>query len=262
MTIRGIKALLSLALGLGLLSGCQAATTATKTTSSQSSQTSRVTTKRTQKATQRHSTSQLYRHWHSVKVVHLPILMYHSISSGNQLRVPASEFRTQMTYLKRHGYRTLTADEAVYALKTHRVPQQKIVWVTLDDSYKDNLTAAWPILKQTNQHATINFITGFTNKKNHLTLADAQRMKASGVVDFQSHTVRHLDLNNLTYQVQLSSPAPKSGSTNICIKRPQSSVTQLVGRTNRRSERISRLATSTPSQPRQESPLARNHPTT
>ncbi|MCJ8183107.1 hypothetical protein [Lactiplantibacillus pentosus] len=33
MTIRGIKALLSLALGLGLLSGCQAATTATKTTS-------------------------------------------------------------------------------------------------------------------------------------------------------------------------------------------------------------------------------------
>nr|WP_260210488.1 hypothetical protein [Lactiplantibacillus pentosus] len=38
MTIRGIKALLSLALGLGLLSGCQAATTATKTTSSQSSQ--------------------------------------------------------------------------------------------------------------------------------------------------------------------------------------------------------------------------------
>ncbi|MDY1545651.1 polysaccharide deacetylase family protein [Lactiplantibacillus pentosus] len=204
MTIRGIKALLSLALGLGLLSGCQAATTAPKTTSSQSRQTSRVTTKRTQKATQRHSTSQPYRHWHSVKVVHLPILMYHSISSGNQLRVPASEFRTQMTYLKRHGYRTLTADEAVYALKTHRVPQQKIVWVTLDDSYKDNLTAAWPILKQTHQHATINFITGFTNKKNHLTLADAQRMKASGVVDFQSHTVRHLDLNNLTYQVQLS----------------------------------------------------------
>ncbi|KLD57050.1 hypothetical protein WP50_36610, partial [Lactiplantibacillus plantarum] len=76
--------------------------------------------------------------------------------------------------------RTLTANEAVYALKHRRIPQKKIVWITLDDSYKDNMTAAWPILKQTHQHATINFITGFTHKKNHLTLADAKRMQASG----------------------------------------------------------------------------------
>lgn len=198
---RGINYLLSLITTLGLLAGCQAASPATKQASSQSS---KASSKSTHSTIKHQSPAHPYQHWHAVKVVHLPILMYHSISSGNQLRVPAKEFRAEMTYLKTHGYRTLTANEAVYALKHRRLPQKKVVWVTLDDSYKDNMTAAWPILKQTHQHATINFITGFTHKKNHLTLADAKQMQASGNIDFQSHTVRHLDLNNLTYQVQLT----------------------------------------------------------
>lgn len=108
-----------------------------------------------------------------------------------------------MAYLKQHHYRTLTTTEAVYALSHHRIPQQKIVWVTLDDSYTDNKTAAWPILKANHQHATINFITGFATHPNHLTLADAKKMQASDTIDFQSHTVRHLDLNTLTYEEQL-----------------------------------------------------------
>ena len=198
---RVINYLLSLITTLGLLAGCQAASPATKQASSQSS---KASSKSTHSTIKHQSPARPYQHWHAVKVVHLPILMYHSISSGNQLRVPAKEFRAEMTYLKAHGYRTLTANEAVYALKHRRLPQKKVVWVTLDDSYKDNMTAAWPILKQTHQHATINFITGFTHKKNHLTLADAKQMQASGNIDFQSHTVRYLDLNNLTYQVQLT----------------------------------------------------------
>ncbi|MCG0658936.1 polysaccharide deacetylase family protein [Lactiplantibacillus plantarum] len=201
MHMRGINFVLGLGVALGLLAGCQAASPATKQASSQSSKTS---AKSVHSSAKHQAQARPYQHWHTVKDVHLPILMYHSISSGNQLRVPAKEFQTEMTYLKAHGYRTLTANEAVYALKHRRIPQKKIVWITLDDSYKDNMTAAWPILKQTHQHATINFITGFTHKKNHLTLADAKRMQASGNIDFQSHTVRHLDLNNLTYQVQLT----------------------------------------------------------
>lgn len=200
MYLRGTTYLFGVLL-LGLLAGCTATTTSNQQSASSSA---KVATKHSQTAAKHHQSTDPYRHWQSVKKVTLPILMYHSISSGNQLRVPAKEFQTQMTYLKHHGYRTLTANEAVYALKHHRVPQKKIVWVTLDDSYKDNMTAAWPIVKQNHQHATINFITGFTGKKTHLTLADAKKMKASGAIDFQSHTVRHLDLNDLTYQVQLT----------------------------------------------------------
>ncbi|BDZ31441.1 polysaccharide deacetylase family protein [Lactiplantibacillus sp. WILCCON 0030] len=198
MRIRGFKHLVGfslLTLLLVLLSGCSSHTTAQKTARSSQSvkKVSQVTTK-----------SDPYAHWQSVKTVKLPILMYHSISSGNALKVPATEFKAEMTYLKQHHYRTLTTTEAVYALSHHRIPQSKIVWITLDDSYTDNKTAAWPILKANHQHATINFITGFATHANHLTLADAKQMQASQAIDFQSHTVRHLDLNSLTYQQQLT----------------------------------------------------------
>lgn len=128
----------------------------------------------------------------------LPILMYHSISSGNQLRVPAKQFKQEMVYLRRHHYRTLTTAEAIRAFNTNSIPQKKVVWITLDDAYKDNLRSALPILKQEHLHGTINVITGFTHRKNHLSLAEMLKMKATNNVDFESHTVQHLDLNELT----------------------------------------------------------------
>lgn len=128
----------------------------------------------------------------------LPILMYHSISTGNQLRVPQAQFAQEMAYLKAHHYRTLTTTEAIKALKTNSVPQKKVVWITLDDAYKDNLTRALPVLQKYNLHATINVITGFTHKSNHLSLAQMKTMLATGHVDFASHTVQHLNLNELT----------------------------------------------------------------
>ncbi|CAJ1225613.1 polysaccharide deacetylase [Levilactobacillus zymae] len=128
----------------------------------------------------------------------LPILMYHSISTGNQLRVPKAQFAQEMAYLKAHHYRTLTTAEAIRALKTNSVPQKKVVWITLDDAYKDNLTRALPVLEKYDLHATINVITGFTHKSNHLSLAQMKTMLATGHVDFASHTVQHLNLNELT----------------------------------------------------------------
>ena len=199
MHSRGFKEVLRLGLlllAIGLLTGCRHQSSASKASSSS------VSSKKVTQATT-HPKKSPYATWQSVKTVKLPILMYHSISSGNPLKVPATEFKAEMAYLKQHHYRTLTTTEAVYALSHHRIPQQKIVWVTLDDSYTDNKTAAWPILKANHQHATINFITGFATHPNHLTLADAKKMQASGTIDFQSHTVRHLDLNTLTYEEQL-----------------------------------------------------------
>lgn len=200
MFLRGFKHLIRLSLLTLLiagLSGCRGQSTAKNVTSTSQPQSKTVKSLKKAKKSP-------YAGWHHVKTVKLPILMYHSISSGNALKVPASEFKAQMTYLKQQHYRTLTTTQAVYALSHHRLPQAKVVWVTLDDSYADNKTAAWPILKANHQHATINFITGFATHHNHLTLADARQMKASGAIDFQSHTVRHLDLNELTDQQQLT----------------------------------------------------------
>ncbi|MFC6181489.1 polysaccharide deacetylase family protein [Lactiplantibacillus daowaiensis] len=185
------------------LAGC----TATATTSAPSTKTSSTTSQKKTSAkakTKAKPSAKPYAHWHTVKTAKVPILMYHSIASGNSLRVPAKQFKAEMTYLKQHHYYTLTTAEAIHVLTTKQVPQKKIVWITLDDAYRDNYTKAWPILKQTQTHATINFITGFATKKNHLNLAEALKMQASGVVDFQSHTVHHLDLNQLTDKQQLA----------------------------------------------------------
>jgi len=131
----------------------------------------------------------------------LPILMYHSISTGNQLRVPLQQFDREMTYLRHHHYRTLTTAEAIRALTTNTVPQKKVVWVTLDDAYRDNLKIL-PVLRRNHQHVTINAITGFTTKRNHLSLPAMRRMRDTGRVDFASHTTNHLDLTTLSAKQQ------------------------------------------------------------
>ncbi|KRM95180.1 prophage Lp2 protein 59 [Liquorilactobacillus aquaticus DSM 21051] len=140
---------------------------------------------------------------HYKKKCRIPILMYHSISAGNALRVPPKQFAEEMAYLKANHYYTLTTAEAIKAFETNSLPRQKVVWITLDDAYKDNYTAAFPILKKYHLHATINYITSFNQKPNHLTLNEAKIMQHSGLVDFQSHTVQHLDLNELSTDVQM-----------------------------------------------------------
>lgn len=127
----------------------------------------------------------------------LPILMYHSISRGNQLRVPKQQAVAELTYLAKHHYETLTTAQAIRALTTNSVPQKKVVWITLDDAYKDNQKLL-PTLKKYHQHVTIDAITGFTHKSDHLSLAQMKALQATGRVDFASHTVQHLNLDALT----------------------------------------------------------------
>ncbi|PWG00402.1 polysaccharide deacetylase family protein [Levilactobacillus bambusae] len=180
-----IVGLLLILMGIGGLSGCQS-----RTKTGQSSQSSAVSQKKRAPAKVK---------WQPVQnAVKIPILMYHSISSGNDLRVPASQFQQEMAYLHKHHYYTLTTAEAIRAFKTNSLPAKKVVWVTLDDAYRDNLTKGLPILQRNHVHATINVITDYTTHKNHLSLRDMERMKKTGWVDFQSHTVQHLDLNELS----------------------------------------------------------------
>lgn len=170
----------------------------------------------------------------------LPILMYHSISTGNQLRVPKKQFAAEMTYLKDHHYRTLTTAEAIRALTTNQVPQKKVVWITLDDAYKDNLTHMLPVLERTRLHATINVITGFTHKKNHLSLAEMKQMQATGRVDFASHTVQHLDLSSLSATQQRQEMADSKAWLNHNLKQSTTMLCYPAGRNNATTRRLAK----------------------
>lgn len=78
---------------------------------------------------------QSYKNWKYTDTVRIPILMYHSITNNNRHQISISQFKNEMNYLKENGYLTLTSSQALYALKNHRIPQKKIVWITLDDGY-------------------------------------------------------------------------------------------------------------------------------
>lgn len=133
--------------------------------------------------------------------VELPILMYHSISSGNSLRVPKNEFAAHMKWLKDNGYVTLSPEEAYLVLTTGTKPSEKCVLITFDDGYTDNYTKAFPILKQYGMKATIFMIEQSIGRPHHLTDAQMDDMIAHGI-SIESHTIHHVELNRLSKKQQ------------------------------------------------------------
>lgn len=135
--------------------------------------------------------------------VEIPILMYHSISTGNALRVPPAEFEQQMQFLQAAGYYTLTPAELYQAFETNTVPAEKVVMITFDDGYTDNYTAALPVMKRYGIASTVFMITGTTGKPNHLTVEQMKEMQQQQVT-IESHTVNHQELNLLPEATQLA----------------------------------------------------------
>jgi peptidoglycan/xylan/chitin deacetylase (PgdA/CDA1 family) len=133
--------------------------------------------------------------------VHIPILMYHSISSGNSLRVPKEQFQQEVKWLKDNGYYTLSPEEALTVLTENKEPRKKIVLITFDDGYKDNYTAAYPILKKYGMKATIFMIGKAIGYKTHLSEKQMLDMSQHGI-SIESHTINHLDLNALPAKQQ------------------------------------------------------------
>ncbi|WP_057886077.1 polysaccharide deacetylase family protein [Liquorilactobacillus nagelii] len=178
---------------LFLLGGCTQKSTTKKSSSTHSSRVIHKTNKKRTTTTTWH---------HYQQPIELPILMYHSISSGNSLRVPPEQFANEMAALKQAGYYTLSASQAVRAFKTNSLPQKKCVWITLDDGYEDNYSAALPTLEKYHLQATINYITSFQSRSGYITHSQLEQMQHTGLISFTSHTVNQLDLNELTMKEQ------------------------------------------------------------
>jgi len=93
----------------------------------------------------------------------IPILMYHSIASMpkgtvmRSLHVPPKRFRFQMRMLQWLGYRGVSMSELMPYLRGEQTG--KVVGITFDDGYRNNLTEALPILKEFGFSATCYIIS-------------------------------------------------------------------------------------------------------
>ena len=131
----------------------------------------------------------------------VPILMYHAVSDDmwgiNELFVSPSDMEEQLQYLVDNGY-----DPIFFSDLTHLADYDKPVILTFDDGYDDNYNYLFPLLRQYNVKATCFIITGMLGDQYYMTAEQAREMSESGLVDIQSHTVDHFDLDTLGWDDQ------------------------------------------------------------
>lgn len=137
----------------------------------------------------------------------IPILMYHQIGEPaargtpyRGLTVHPRDFRRQMLWLRRLGYRGLSMAQLMPYLRGEK--QGKVVGITFDDGYCNVLENAVPVLEDCGFHATNYFVArqlGGANVWDHgegvppspLMNASEIRVWAAAGHEVGSHTLNH-----------------------------------------------------------------------
>jgi len=143
----------------------------------------------------------------------IPILMYHQIDQppkrGTSLRgliVAPQSFARQMAFLKLMGFKGLSMQDLMPYLCGEK--QGKVVGLTFDDGFQNNVQNALPVLQKHGFTATcygVSSMMGGTNswdrgkveEKPLMTFTDWQAWRDAGM-DVGSHTRTHAKLTELT----------------------------------------------------------------
>jgi peptidoglycan/xylan/chitin deacetylase (PgdA/CDA1 family) len=147
------------------------------------------------------------------------LLMYHMVREPvpgarfNKMRVAPADFRRQVEWLTREGWTFFFVSEL---LRSAPKPGEKRVALTFDDGYRDNHTAAFPVLREFKAKATLYPVVdrtpGFdwsTKKKakhgggelgQEPKISDAEiaEMVASGLLELGGHGLTHPNLPQLS----------------------------------------------------------------
>ena len=142
----------------------------------------------------------------AAKQVHVPILMYHYVRTnpiasdliGADLSVNPQSFAREMLMVSKSGMHTITLDDLYAALtQGHELPSHPVI-LTFDDGYEDFYTGAFPVLQALQLKATSFIITGKAGWKGYMTWDQMREIEQSGLVEFESHTVTHVELNKIS----------------------------------------------------------------
>ncbi|GAB7024018.1 polysaccharide deacetylase family protein [Salidesulfovibrio brasiliensis] len=144
----------------------------------------------------------------------IPSIMYHSVGTPDpgwiwsHLTIPVRRFESQMRWLSRNGYHTLTCEEYLHCMKEGASPG-KAVLLTFDDGYLDNWTHAAPVLERYGFCGTIFVNPEFADPSEgcrprmgepgfdparcmgFLNWDEMRAMERSGVMEIQSHAMTH-----------------------------------------------------------------------
>ena len=147
--------------------------------------------------------------------INIPILMYHSIEKMpkstvmRSLHVPPKRFKFQMWLLNFFGYKGLSMRELKPYLDGKKIG--KVVGITFDDGYQNNLINAAPVLNKYNYSATcylVNHCIGASNTwDSDQGITQRPLMKVNEIqnwldlgMDIGAHSQTHADLTIIDEQ--------------------------------------------------------------
>ncbi len=144
----------------------------------------------------------------------IPILTYHQIApepaKGTAFRslcVSPERFKSQMLWLKRCGFQALSMRDLMPYLRGEKAA--RVVGVTFDDGYENNLTHALPVLAQLGFTSTVYAVSAMLGASNtwdaHLGIAPSQLMSEQDLITWHqsgqevgSHTEHHVHLTEIS----------------------------------------------------------------
>ena len=133
--------------------------------------------------------------WEIPPGYNVPVVMYHSVSSSgwpnDKVCVTPQCLESQISWLLKHGFTPIWFEDL-----EHVEDYEKPVILTFDDGWRNNYTNLLPLVKKYQVKVTVFAVTAYLDKQggNHLDKEQALEIYESGLISFQSHMVKHVDL--------------------------------------------------------------------
>ena len=148
------------------------------------------------------------------------ILLYHRFGplAKDPMTVRRGTFRSQLDYLKQHGYPIIPLATLVsYLLGRGPEPPARAVIITADDGHESVFTEMLPLVREYHVPVTL-FIypSAISNASYALTWDQLAALNRTGLFDIQSHTYWHPNFN--TERRRLSSAAYRAFVTMQLVK--------------------------------------------
>jgi peptidoglycan/xylan/chitin deacetylase (PgdA/CDA1 family) len=141
----------------------------------------------------------------------VPMLLMHHVKATRPtddtiergLTISPAQFSSEMRYLVRNHFHTITATQLASYLRGGKSLPSKPVVLSFDDGYVDVYEHVFYPLSRLHMTATFFIVPGFLGMPRYLSWAEVKDMATHGM-DIESHTMSHPDLTTVNAQRQWS----------------------------------------------------------
>ncbi len=138
----------------------------------------------------------------SSNAVRLPVIMYHSVlkdpARAGSYVVSPEMLESDLSFLKQHGYTSILPSELYAALTKGEPLPQKLIMITFDDGFLNNLTYGLPLLEKYDMKAVVSVVGSYSECFSlcpdpnpayaHLSWDDMIELTATGRVEIGNHS--------------------------------------------------------------------------